>query len=245
MKGVSETTFDCNEVEELLPEYVLGTLDTDEVAEVARHLQRCPEHASALESYREVCDALGFSAPQIDPPAQLRRRLMASIASPARASARGRLAMRLGWVVAAVAALVAVVLGARAASLQDEIMQQAAARDRFTSFVTQTHTRMVVLNTTPEGGAAKGLLFVGDSEAMIWALGLPELSPGEVYHCWWFDAQKNRSSGGTFTTRGAAAVWWFIDIPADLKDLQNLSITREPAAGGDEPQGPGVLSGDL
>jgi len=246
---VSESTFDCNEIEELLPEYVLGMLDADEVAEVAHHLQDCPRHIMALESYQEICNAMCFDVPQIDPPAHLKQRVMASIASVASPThsmrARAPLSrIRVAWAVAAVAFVAAVLLGVWGANLQNELSQVMDVRQNFSEFVAQAQTRMVALHTMPQGGTAKGVVFIHGSRAAIWALGLPELEAGEVYKCWWFDAQQQRTGGGSFTTRSGSTVW-YMDLPFDSTELRTVVITREPAEVKDEPLGPGVMSGDF
>lgn len=67
---------DCEELRDLLPAYALGSLDADERARVAVLLTRCPDAASDLPGYQALSTALLFSAPPLDPPADLLGKLL-------------------------------------------------------------------------------------------------------------------------------------------------------------------------
>lgn len=69
----------CDEIEELLPEYVLGALSRSETVEVVRHLCNCLTHTTSLDKYEAVCLALCASVPIVNPPAHLKARLLASV----------------------------------------------------------------------------------------------------------------------------------------------------------------------
>lgn len=72
-------------IEDLLPEYVLGTLPRDQRQEVDRWLARSPSLQRELD---QTAQALALAAARalepISPPASLRRRLMATVRGPER-----------------------------------------------------------------------------------------------------------------------------------------------------------------
>jgi len=239
-----EFTSSCEEMEELLPGYVLGVLSASETAKVARHLRHCRQHATSIDAYEAVCDVLCAAAPSADPPAHLKARLLASLTRPRSSPHRANRSARLGWAVAALVAALAVVFGVWAVSLQSEIAGQAAERQKFRAFASQPETRMVPLEAGPAGGSAKGVLFLAESQAAVWAIGLPKLEGDQVYQCWWIDATNRRVSGGSFKPEGGAGTW-FIPIPEEIQDLRAIVITLEPNGESVEPQGPNVLSGEF
>jgi anti-sigma-K factor RskA len=80
---------DCEQLHALLPDYVIGASDPDEVRLVEELLQRCPDGAANLADYEAMTEALLHSAPPVQPPASLRASLLAALddvpqSSPAR-----------------------------------------------------------------------------------------------------------------------------------------------------------------
>jgi anti-sigma factor ChrR (cupin superfamily) len=62
--------------------YALGCLPNDEVARLEEHLAGCPECAAATRELEEAATALSALAPEADPPAGLRERLLERVAAP-------------------------------------------------------------------------------------------------------------------------------------------------------------------
>lgn len=65
------------DVYELVPEYVLGTLDEVTRARVLAHLSGCPACRAEVAGVSQTFDALGRSVPDVAPPARLRDRIVA------------------------------------------------------------------------------------------------------------------------------------------------------------------------
>lgn len=65
------------DVHDLAPEYVLGTLDEVSRARVLSHLSGCPACRAEVASVSQVFDAVGRSVPVAEPPAGLRERILA------------------------------------------------------------------------------------------------------------------------------------------------------------------------
>ena len=59
---------DCSEVEDMLDEFALGLLSTDERAVVLAHLQGCPACRGLVEVLSEAADELLLAGPRSEPP---------------------------------------------------------------------------------------------------------------------------------------------------------------------------------
>jgi len=74
------TRYDCDQVRDLLPAYVLGALERDEEAAVREHLATCDLHAEAAE-LGGVVPYLAETVDPVEPPAALRSKIMALAAA--------------------------------------------------------------------------------------------------------------------------------------------------------------------
>jgi anti-sigma-K factor RskA len=238
---VEDRKLTCEETEELLPEYVLGVLSAEYAASVAQHLANCLAHQASLDSYRAVCDSLYADVPLVDPPAHLKSRLMARVAKPAPSTRRRR---SWGWAIAAAAAALALVFGLWGLSLQGALHGLESEYESFQNFAAGETTRMIPLATTPEGETAKGVLFVSDSQAAIWTIGLPRSTGDQIFECWWIDAGGQYVSAGKFKARRG---WgsWMMSVPANFQNFHSFGVTLEPDEQNPEPQGPAVLIGEF
>jgi anti-sigma-K factor RskA len=63
----------------MLAAHALGALDVAEARELAAHLEGCAECRAELESWNETAAALVYTAPLVEPPAELRSRILESI----------------------------------------------------------------------------------------------------------------------------------------------------------------------
>ena len=70
---------ECHDVEPLLAAYALGALDGAEKDSVEEHLQGCPSCQADLEEERRVVQQLPYVTTLVDPPADLKDRVMARI----------------------------------------------------------------------------------------------------------------------------------------------------------------------
>src|SRR5262249_26287313 len=69
----------CDQCEELLPDYLLRSLEPEEVSAGTEHLSTCERCSAQLPFYEAVLDQLGQAVPQHEPPAELRSRLLAAV----------------------------------------------------------------------------------------------------------------------------------------------------------------------
>ncbi|HEV7377281.1 MAG TPA: anti-sigma factor [Pyrinomonadaceae bacterium] len=64
---------------EMLAAHALGALDSAEARKLAAHLEGCAECRAELESWNETAAALAYTAPLVEPSAELRSRILESI----------------------------------------------------------------------------------------------------------------------------------------------------------------------
>ena len=70
---------ECNEVHPLLGPYTLGSLDEAERASVEEHLHGCPSCQADLKEHQRIAEQLPYVPTVVEPPADLKTRLMARI----------------------------------------------------------------------------------------------------------------------------------------------------------------------
>lgn len=85
----------CAQLAELYEAYALGALEGDELAAVEEHLARqCPTCAPGVAQARTLVANLSYLAPPAEPPAALRRKLLAAIAAEPAGTAAGAVPTR-------------------------------------------------------------------------------------------------------------------------------------------------------
>jgi hypothetical protein len=99
----------CHEVEELAPEFALGTLSGVDRADVVAHLASCSGCQRQVEELTRTVDSVLLLAPEEDPSPGLEARVLAStVGEPVRAIDGGRRGKRLLWASIAAALIGAV-----------------------------------------------------------------------------------------------------------------------------------------
>jgi len=118
--------------------YVLDALDAAERRAFEAHLHECDGCTAEVRALRAVSGALPYAVPQVDPPSQLRERVLAAAAEarkpssvvpfashrsePSRAQpVKARSVVWAGWLAAAAGIAVAVALGMYAAQLRTRL----------------------------------------------------------------------------------------------------------------------------
>ncbi|MDX6546625.1 MAG: hypothetical protein QOG33_175 [Gaiellales bacterium] len=221
-------------VDELIPAHALRALDADDERIVNEHLATCERCRLQLRDFEGVAAALAYASPSVQPPPELRDRVMAAVSpvvappEPKRAAvAPGRERFAPSWwprvsMVAVPALGVAVLaLAVWNISLHNQLS------DRSVSAV------------TPIGHVGSAVAYQGGDTTLF--ARLPPASAGHVYEAWVIERGTAKPlaagvfSGGriVFTLKHAAARG------------DTIAITLEPGPGGTAPQGPMVASGRL
>jgi anti-sigma-K factor RskA len=234
---------------ELLPAYALGSLDDDEVIQVAEHLDTCPACRAELLSYQAVADRLALAAPVAVPPPGLKQQILGQLQRPRLEPTTGPRQSWWQWIVGlfqraapawglASLALIALLV------LSNLWWWQRANPEG--PLVTPGGMQVIAMAGTDAAPTAVGTLVIsGDGEyGTLVVDSLPALDPDHQYQLWLIrDGQ--RTSGGVFSVNpeGYGALW--ISSPEPLSSYPAFGITIEPEGGSPGPTGDKVLGSSL
>jgi anti-sigma-K factor RskA len=223
----------CEEANDLLALDSVGGLEPSDRADVERHLVTCEACRQRAAQYADVASLLPAALDQVQPPARLRRNLMAQVYAEASGPAAlpwwrrlfdsiptGR-AFTLVGTVAVVAAIVLGIWGATGRSSQQPIA------------------------FTVSGTTATGTLDVsGGTQGVLTVKGLNPLPATEVYEVWLIPKQGS-PQGVAFLTPGPNGGPWTAVMHGDMAEYKSIAATIEPAGGSPTPSDSEVLSGQL
>jgi anti-sigma factor RsiW len=208
--------------------YALGALDPEEERTVSRHVPDCERCSTELrERIYPAVGVLAESVPQLEPPPELRERLLEIVraeaevkAEPAKAgrgrrSRLGRLVLRPAAGLAVLAVVAAGVAGYLVANDGDE-----------------GGGGVSTVPVTQAGAGIGGSLVVAEDTATLSVHGMPQLPEGAVYQLW-VARGSSVSPSSTFvpdaTGRGTAVV------PESLPAGSQVLVTRESGPGHQAP----------
>jgi anti-sigma-K factor RskA len=222
-----------------LAAYVLGALEEREAAELRRHLADCEACRMELRWLQPAVDLLPRSIEQLEPPARLRQRLMATVrteahdaspagieaAEPKRRPTWGSLLRRPATALAAGALLVAGAAGGYVLHQPDESSSVITARPSPAAPANLAGT------LEREGGSA-----------ILTMSRLPALPPDGVYEVWVArDGALEASSLFVPRRDGSAEA----AVPGPLDNADAVLVTQEPRGGSRQPTSPPLLRANL
>ncbi len=217
--------------------HALSALEHRDERVFRAHLATCAVCRDELAAFEQVVNALAMSAPQYVAPAGLRRRVLAEVQrdavehAPARGPRRQRQRRSLGWLprpaiaLCAVLVVAAVILG--------------ATRLRPSP---NPATRVLNAQVTGSSASAQITITAGRGELIIHHLSPPPSD--EIYEVWLTRAgHRPQPTSALFnvTANGDGDV----AVPGDLRHVQRITVTPEPAGGTQRPTHPAVISADL
>jgi anti-sigma-K factor RskA len=233
-----------DELRESIAVYALDALDQAEAREVEAHLATCEECRAALETFRRLAADLAVGAPQVEPPAVLRDRIMAVVRAeagdvspvtpiePLRPVTPPRAPVRRGSMAAlAAAAALIVVLGALAVSMNQRLAalnSRLAAQEQVLALLASPTARTASLS----GAVQASVRFVYDFDRGQGALVVSDLAdPGRdfVYQLWLVAGQEPESAGVFRPVPGQAIV---VPVAAEFGRYQAVAISVERAPSG-------------
>jgi len=236
----------------LIPAYVLGALDPEELAEIESWLHTDPEAPRLLADYQAVANQLVALAPARTAPdhlqADLRRRLAASrppVAAP-RPEARPSPRLRRMWQRPAVryglAAALLLVVGLIVVLVQQSRRSEPYnAAHMFDEIAAQPGAARYALVPGEGQDTLNGELVVsmaGD-HAVIRVEQLPALDAGQTFQLWLLDTAGTLRSGGLFQREGTDQPTYIaIPMSAPINAYQRFGVSIEPAGGSPKPDGP-------
>jgi anti-sigma factor RsiW len=265
-------TLTCAEVRDLAAAFVLDALEPDEADAVRAHLASCEDAHAELAELASVVPALLEAVPTVEPPSELRDRIMAAAAEDLRS---GRVATvpqpvtpivvtptdpsgpavaapvarssgpAMSWVLGIAAVLAIALLGGWNLMLQGEL---GAARtyEQQVAAVLDVAGRPGSLTAvlTAEGGdGPAGLAAVSGDGAV--SLAMRKLAPttgSEVYEAWVIGGDGVAVPLGSFQV-GQSGVAYFEGRGLPTEAGAVLALTREAGPGATAPSGPPVAAG--
>jgi anti-sigma-K factor RskA len=254
----------CKQLEEIYPAYALSAVDGKDRAQIEQHIAVCPACANIVAGYRPVADNLAYAVPLVEPPADLKYRVLAA-ALPHTSPAPSLLAQLSHFITqlfrapafSAIALVLVVALGAWNLSLQNQLEEQAAITRKIlddmnrqralVSTIAYADTQPKRMQATEIAPQAIGRLYLApelNTLALI-VYDLPPLEPSRTYQVWLIDSAGERTSGGTFTVDERGRGWVYIRSPKPLNQCNDIGITIEPAGGSPQPTTPRVLGASL
>lgn len=225
----------CDEVRDILAVQALEGHLARPDERVEAHCRECEDCQAARRDYEDITGLLAFGLPEAPASPAARERLRARIAS-----SRTKRRRRWTWPAA--------VAGACALSLALGVLIGALAWDRGDDDpppLEPAPTARVVLERAYDDPAddawAEVLVNSQSGVATLLAYDLPELPAGSVYQFWFVLPNGERLPADVLTPDERGSAKHVVALPRDWPEIRGMCITREPAPGSQEPQGPYVL----
>lgn len=243
-------------VTDLIPAYVLGALEPEEVDLVERHLEGCAACSAELRIQRRVAEELLVAATQRSAPPQVRERLLEQIralsAAPSESGASPAAAAEAEQAPQAppppaprssnrIARAWQAAFGRAGASTGDDEADQ-ALRD----LMLDPESIVIAVSGTQDAPAASARLIASPqrSKAVLLASGLKAPGAGRAYQIWFLrDGQPVPNALFVVDRRGRGLS--LATLGAPLGSFDTVAVTPEPESGSPSPTGPIVLAGAL
>jgi hypothetical protein len=238
-------------LEELAVGWALHALEPEDRDRFAAHLPACPRCRQLVDDTTEVMAGLAAAVPPAEPPAELRRRLRAAVASTGqegpiaepvplaaareRRSRRNRGAWTRGLVAATVAAVVG--LGVTAVVLEDardDARATSAAQQEVLDELLQPG-RATLTAVEGEDGRAVATVLTRDDDVAIVAHGLPANDRAATTYVLWGLGEGEPAALGTFDVTGDGAELRSLGR-RDAEGFAGYGISIEP--GREAPEAP-------
>ncbi|MBB3602628.1 anti-sigma-K factor RskA [Mycolicibacterium sp. BK556] len=216
------------ELMDLTGVYALGAIDGHQRADIDRNLDAAPAAVAnafrdEVRAYRETM-ALVSDATAVEPPPELRERILAAVTA-------GPAAPRRSWRRPLIAAAAALVIGLGVLSTVVVLRPPSTptAARVFEASDVQTTTAAI-----PTGGVAT-FVYSRDTNAGVLVMNnVAPPPPGSVYQMWLLDGGTPRSAG---TMNGDAVRPSTTAVLTDLGNTNALAFTVEPGTGSPQPTG--------
>lgn len=240
----------CDELREYYDLYALNIAEEPQRAEIRGHLDRgCEVCMAAVKSSLEMATLIGTTAPQEQPSAQLRRRILASVGAAVEPANQER---RSGWLPAwaailAIAALLVVAVSLalstrryaqEAESLRVQLRTETDQVARLTeAFAILSGPRTIEASF---GGVQpqppQGKVFVNPLQGVLLiASNLPRTSADKIYEMWLIPKGANPIPAGLFQSQDDGNAMHVRPGVVDLAATAAVAVTVENATGANQP----------
>ena len=233
----------CGELRDYYELYALGIREDPESGEIRAHLERrCPVCVPGVRSARELMALVGATSPAVEPPARLRKRVLAIAGVE---SGKGWI-WATGWAAVAAAALIAaMVFNAREHRASAELARLEAHAAAQSRELARLNEAMAILNQPDAkqvvfGGAAlqppRGRVFLDAHRGvLLLASNLPPAPPGKAYEMWVIPKGNKPVPAGMFQSAADGTALHLLAGPVDVSGTGAIAVTLETAAGVAQP----------
>jgi len=220
----------CEELRLEYGAYALGIAEDPERGEIDEHLARgCPQCTPGVASARSTVSAMSGLADPADPPARLRRKVLAMVAPEKPEERKSWLGTFVPWGVAATLALALAVTLSRPPA-QPPVNPDVAKLRHALSILNDPVTRDVSFGEP----AARGRVFVSPTQGVVLiAAQLPKLERGKTFQMWVIPNAGLPISAGTFES-GADSTAVHVR-PGPVSGAAAVAVTIEPEGGSAQP----------
>lgn len=254
---------DCEQLALLYEEYALGVMEGDERAELETHLSRhCPQCVPGVAKARSVVAQLAQVAPDAQPPAALRGRIMDAVkpsATPSRSSASSEKsppqhAMFPVWAWVAAAAL-ALMTGytirqmgnqsaqlaelqkeMRLATLQNQALQDQMEQGRLVAAVMMSPDSMPLKLMPKDKNMPMVHAYLHPRMGVaITADEMPTVPPARTLQLWFMPKKGKPTSMAIFRPDPAGQIAFVVPVNMPMNEIAALAVTEEPAGGSPQP----------
>jgi hypothetical protein len=240
----------CQDFHDDFELYALGVLDPEQKAEIDAHLRTgCATCEAALKDALAVNAMLMSMAPDVVPPARVKRRVLAGV---------GVQRMSWSWLAALAAASMLVVAlwlsvqersrAAELAQARHTLIQVSSQRDRLLqalSFLDDPSTLPVSFGKG-QPLPPRGNVFVhAKLGVLLIASNLPPAQAGKTYEMWVIPKGGSPRPAGLFQSEGGGTAMHILSGPLDVGTLGAVAVTLEPEAGSAAPTSPVIILAPL
>ncbi len=242
-------------ISDLLPAYVLGSLNIEERQTVGLHLSECESCRKELTEYKIVLDHLGTAIPIVDPHPNLKVSVIQRVVESRQRlestrpsvpplyglmlTIRDFLARPMGIAVVGLMLLLILFLTINTFSLTNQISILTAA-------IPADGVRLVQVSGTDHSPSTTGyLMLIKNETSGTFAIhDAPILDTSHQYQLWLIK-DGIRTSGGVFSVTSQGYGTLLIELDTPLENFQSFGITIEPIGGSTAPTGAKILGGNL
>jgi anti-sigma-K factor RskA len=236
---------DAMHVLDLLPAYVLGSLESDEVNAVEEHLLSCLICRTRLKALQNVADELSFAVPAATPPSDLKNRLIQRVQTVHSRKKIIDYKSRKSWLERFLPVWGITSLGLIIVLLVFNLALW--QRLNHIEVITAPGGMWAVsLTGTSEAPNATGFIVIGPNgrNGALVVDRLPPLKKGQQYQLWLVrDGQT--ISGAVFSADEENYGSTRIETDESLFEYSAVDVTIEPSGGSLQPTGTKVLGGLL
>ena len=243
----------CDELRESYELYALGIAEEPDRGEIRAHLERdCPTCVPGVRGARELTSLIGATAPAVEPPARLRKRVLALAGGQTDPLLKWS---RLWMAVAAGALIAAVVFSTRAQRTSEELQRVQAESAAQTRELARLSEAFAILNQPDArqvvfGGAApqppRGRVFLDRTRGvLLLASNLPPAPAGKTYEMWVIPKGGKPVPAGLFQSAADGTALHVRPGPVNVAGTAAVAVTLEVAAGATVPNLPPVFAAAL